>query len=266
MPQRWRKENTQSGAEPKPHRTIRNLAQNAAHRDLGDGPTLSQRPRRSKSDRLVESPHAATRHPRRILGRASSWGARSRTPSCHLYMGCCGGGAHRSGLAHRHHLRESGRSHGPGGPRCAPHRPGQRRPHRLSGKRALGGRLLQPGRRRGRRQSGGKRRPEPRQRGPRGPRRPPQQPRVALLVEGEGTVTRRTPGDALPDGRVLTEVAANTATLAATAADTASEAPSEEPSEAEDVLVLFPPVNTAPLEPASSPDTTEPAPAANASR
>lgn len=87
--------------------------------------------------------------------------------------------------------------------------------------------------------------------------------RVALLVEGEGTVTRRTPGDALPDGRVLTEVAANTATLAATAA---SEAPSEEPSPAKDVLVLFPPVNPAPLEPASSPDTAEPAPAANASR
>ena len=89
--------------------------------------------------------------------------------------------------------------------------------------------------------------------------------RVALLVEGEGTVTRRTPGDALPDGRVLTEVAANTATLAATAADAASET-SEEPSPAKDVLVLFPPVNPAPLEPASSADTAEPAPAANASR
>ena len=84
--------------------------------------------------------------------------------------------------------------------------------------------------------------------------------RVALLVEGEGTVTRRTPGDALPDGRILTEVAANTATLAATDANAPSEAPSEEPLPAKDVLVLFPPVNPAPLETAPSPDTTEPAP------
>ncbi|MDE0008840.1 MAG: hypothetical protein OXS50_11230 [Gammaproteobacteria bacterium] len=90
--------------------------------------------------------------------------------------------------------------------------------------------------------------------------------RVALLVEGEGTVTRRTPGDALPDGRVLTEVAANTATLAATVAETPSEAPSEEPSPAQDVLVLFPPVHPAPADAASSPDTIEQAPASNASR
>lgn len=70
--------------------------------------------------------------------------------------------------------------------------------------------------------------------------------RVALLVEGEGTVTRRTPGEALPDGRVLTEVAANTATLAATE----TEPSTEQPESAEDVLVLFPPVTPTPIDPA----------------
>jgi len=90
--------------------------------------------------------------------------------------------------------------------------------------------------------------------------------RVALLVEGEGTVTRRTPGDALPDGRVLTEVAANTATLAATDANAPSEASGEEPSRAQDVLVLFPPVNPTPVDTAPSSDTTEQDQAPNASR
>ena len=88
--------------------------------------------------------------------------------------------------------------------------------------------------------------------------------RVALLVEGEGTVTRRTPGDALPDGRVLTEVAANTATLAANAA---SDASTEEPSPSEDVLILFPPVNPAPVDAtAAPPDSTAQSPTPNPDR
>ena len=87
--------------------------------------------------------------------------------------------------------------------------------------------------------------------------------RVALLVEGEGTVTRRTPGDALPDGRVLTEVAANTATFAANAA---SDAPTEEPSPTEDVLILFPPVNPAPVEATAPPDSTAQFPTPNPNR
>ena len=90
--------------------------------------------------------------------------------------------------------------------------------------------------------------------------------RVALLVEGEGTVTRRTPGDALPDGRVLTEVAANTATLAATDTGALSEAASEEPSPTEDVLVLFPPVNPTPVDSAAPSDTNAQSPPPNASR
>ena len=77
--------------------------------------------------------------------------------------------------------------------------------------------------------------------------------RVALLVGGEGTVTRRTPGDALPDGRVLTEVAANTATLAATAQ---AETPSEQPPSSEDVLVLFPRVNPTPIDASPPPDAS----------
>ncbi len=87
--------------------------------------------------------------------------------------------------------------------------------------------------------------------------------RVALLVEGEGTVTRRTPGDALPDGRVLTEVAANTATLAANAA---SDASTEEPSPTEDVLILFPPVNPAPIDATAPPDSTAQSPTSNPNR
>lgn len=85
--------------------------------------------------------------------------------------------------------------------------------------------------------------------------------RVALLVEGEGTVTRRTPGDALPDGRVLTEVAANTATLAADAASTQTEPPTDRPPSEEDILVLFPQVIPTPIDPS---DATAPTP--NASR
>ena len=90
--------------------------------------------------------------------------------------------------------------------------------------------------------------------------------RVALLVEGEGTVTRRTPGDALPDGRVLTEVAANTATLAAEAASAEAKPPSEPAPSSEDVLVLFPPVNPTPIDASAPTDSTAAPPAPSASR
>ena len=84
--------------------------------------------------------------------------------------------------------------------------------------------------------------------------------RVALLVEGEGTVTRRAPGEALPDGRVLTEVAANTATLtpvSGNASNAETQPPSAPETSGDDVLVLFPHVNPTPLEPPASGDATE---------
>ena len=91
--------------------------------------------------------------------------------------------------------------------------------------------------------------------------------RVALLVEGEGAITRRARGDALPDGRILTEVAANTATLAA---NDGSGPPSDQPPPAEDVLVLFPSVNPAPMDPSvpppEGPAEPPPAPASGGSR